>query len=284
MSKAQTCRYTVHITGAMVYLDAKLRVDIDVETGPLHQSKVFSRDATQWDEALELVKKHAARRVPLRFRVLYETPHWDLLPPCLEFTKFSTIDTLTVKHYPHLTHIDVTALPFLRRFHWYPIGNELDRVDEKEYALTSIRITGLTQCKYLEDLCLQGMLYHPFILKLKAPFRNLQALEELNVEFKCVNRRYPLELAASQSLCELMYNGRSVLPVFKAFRSIVQCACIAMYHLPKTKATAFAKAMACGPIHNPSLIVDVAAVIRRQMERNSTPIAHTAIDALMKPM
>lgn len=284
MSRAQTCRYKVHIAGVMIDSDTKLRVDINTETGPLPQSITFWRHATKWDEALELVKKHAARQVPFAFRVSCETACWDLLPPCLEFTKFSAIDTLSITHYPHLTHIDVMALPFLRRFHWYPIENNLSWVDEKEYTLTSVRITGLTQCKYLEDLYLQGMICRPFILKLKAPFRNLQALEELSVDFNCANQRYPLELVASRSLCEFAYNGRPMLRYFKALRSIVKCVCVVIHrqqHQHKD-VSALARALVQGPIHDPSLIVDAAFVIRRTHDEMDIP--HATIDAVMKPL
>ncbi len=276
MAQVHEHRHVVYITGISAPKDQQLCIEINVETAPLTRTLEVCRYETKWNEALDLIKRHGVSRLPLEFNVWYLSACWDLLPPRHEFARFATITALSFHHYPHLEHIDVTVLPFLRDFQWFPVKDHMRSIRKREYTLSSIRITGLTQCKYLERLCLQGMLHHPFILKLKAPFRNLQALGELNVEFKCANQRYPLELVASQSLHGFWYNSRSMLQYFKALRSIVKCVCAVLCYRqsPAMKANVLAKAIACGPIHDPSLIVDVAWVIRRKMDRNSTPIAH----------
>ena len=281
MAKAAERRYEVYITGTQTHKGPELRIEIAEETAPLTQQPALFKYESKWEEARDTVKQHIVLRVPIGFHVWYRVACWDLLPPRHEFTKFSAIDVLSLDHYPHLEHIDVTALPFLRKFSWHPIKDATASIQKRKYTLTSVRITGLTQCKYLEELLLQGMLHHPFILKLKAPFRNLQALEELAVEFKCVNQHYPLELVASQSLRSFMYNGRWMLGYFRALRSILVCACIVVHRYPPQRhqghgrdIPALAKAIAYGPIHDPSLIIDVAWVIRRRMDQHSTPIAH----------
>lgn len=276
MAKAAERRYEVYITGTQTHKGPELRIEIAEETAPLTQQPALFKYESKWEAALDIVKKRVVFRVPIGFHVWCRVACWDLLPPRHDFTQFSAIDVLSLDHYPHLEHIDVTALPFLRKFSWHPINHATGSIQKRKYTLSSVRITGLTQCKYLEELLLQGMLHHPFILKLKAPFRNLQALEELGVEFKCANRRYPLELVASQSLRSFTYNGRWVLGYFQAFRGIVRSVCAVLFYSqsPAMKANALARAVAYGPIHDPSLIVDVASVIRRRMDQNSTPIAH----------
>lgn len=279
MSKAEECRYVVDITAIQARNGQELRVEIRTETVASIRELAVLKSESNWDEAVEFVKKHDVSRMPLEFNVEYFTMHWDLLPPRHEFARFTNIDVLSLQHYPHLKHIDVTALPFLRKFYWYSIRTYTHSMQKREYALASIRITGLTQCKYLECLRLQGMSNHPFILKLKAPFRNLQALEDLDVNYNCVNDKYPLELVASQSLRYFAYNSEVMHRYLKAFRNIAKCACAVLCCQSSTmKANAFAKAIAVGAIHDPSLIVDMASVIKRT--KVVKDILHARINAM----
>lgn len=269
--------HEVYISGRQQpHGNEQLCVEIMSETAKYTGTMVISSDVSTWDEATDLVKKHDVFRVPLRFHVWYIHLCWNLLPPRHEFSRFANITHLSFHHHPRLEHIDVTALPFLRQFDWFP-GNLFYSPD---YKLALIRITGLTRCKYLEQLSLYGMSRCPFILKLTAPFRNLQALDDLSVGLNCVNPRYPLELVASQSLQSFVYNDNWMLRHFKTLRSLAMCACILLRSNQRRQKgvhkdiCALARAIAYGPIHDPSLIVNVALIIKRGMEQNSTPIAH----------
>ena len=268
----------VWITALAVRSHTELNVNVDATD----QSGTFSENASMWDKALKIVKKHTKHQLPLYFVVRYTASRWELLPPRCEFAQFSAIETLHLYHYPHLTHIDVTALPFLRQFGWFSIRRGIWSNERQAKTLKSIRITGLTQCKYLEVLCLEGMSRDPFILKLKAPFRNLQALEVLNVSSRCVNQHYPLELVASQSLRRFTYNGEEMLRYFKALRGIVQSVC-AVIHQRQQKhggdIPALAKALLQGPIHDPSLLIDIVSVITRT--QGEKDCLRMRIDALM---
>ncbi len=241
--------------------DHKLRVDVNLDsTNHLQALSSVFKYANTWDEALEFAHKHADKhKVPLKFSLWTRTNRCEVLPIHQEFARFKALTRLALDHYTRLEHIDVRPLAFLRRFEWYP------PVELNGKGLASVRITGLAQCKYLENMVLLGMCNVPFVLKLKAPFRNLQALQEVEVGLRCVNQRYPLELATSQSLSLFEYNNKRMTRRIKALRNLAVCVCLAIrgLKLGLNANIAFTRAMLRGPIHDPSLIVKVGHVIQR---------------------
>lgn len=241
--------------------DHKLCVDVNLEsTNHLQALSSLFQYANTWDEALEFAHKHADKhKVPLKFSLWTRTNRCEVLPIHQEFARFKALTRLALDHYTRLEHIDVRPLAFLRRFEWYP------PVERGSKGLASVRITGLAQCKYLENMVLLGMCNVPFVLKLKAPFRNLQALQEVEVGIQCLNQRYPLELAASQSLSRFEYNWKLMTRRIKAMHKFATCVCVAIrgLKLGLNANIAFTRAMLRGPIHDPSLIVKVGHVIQR---------------------
>ena len=216
----------------------------------------WRRTADKWDGAVEMLKPilnalpDSAR---VHFYVEYADITWTHLPQHMPLNSFHSIESITIDCYPTLEQIDLRDLPNLTRF-----ALERRYYSSVEYIGQHLRISGLAQCPRLQCLSLFGVKGCPYLLRINAPFRNLRSLTNVSVGSSCINRQLPLELGYSPSLEYFHFNGKNVTRSLKAKRSLVMCLCIALHRADKSNS--FVRALVSGPIHDPSLIHDIATV------------------------
>ncbi len=210
-----------------------------------------------WNEAVDVLQeciKELPSSTQIRLYIEHRDDQWTQLPERVSLSSFRNLKQVSMYCYPALEHIDVGNLSHLTYF-------DLTRVYYKDtsYLGRYLRISGLATCQSLKRLYLFGVEGHPYMLRLKAPVRNLRALTHAWIGSSCTNRRLPLELGSSPALTHFEINGTSMLRTIKAKRSFVMCLCIVLHDANNIfKSLAFVKAVVSGPIHDPSLIHDVA--------------------------
>jgi len=216
-------------------------------------------DAVSWKDAWEVAQDVAKDSSSIWFSLRYCGDRIEDLPPQLSFISMRNITSLTIQYYPTLEHLDLRGLSCLQILDMDPVSFELRDNHTKNQLPLRIRISGLARCLKLRKLILFWGMRGSYVLKVKAPIRNLQALTHVLVGSSCLNRRLPLELGASPSLAFAMFNDMNVLQTLKRGQNVAVCLCLALHanKMNISKSTAFIKAFVSGPIHDPSGIFRV---------------------------
>ena len=215
----------------------------------------WRRCADNWDGAVDLLKP-ILNELPDSARVVLYVEYceltWSHLPRHMVLHSFRNIESISIMCYPTLGHIDLRDLPSLIRFElrWCYSNSKVRFIGQH------LRISGLAQCLSLEFLSLFVPEVH--LLRINAPVRNLRSLAAVSVGSACMNRRLPVELGSSPKLTFFHFNEKNVSRTIKAKYSLVVCLCIALHCADKS--IPFVRALVSGPIHDPSLIHDIAAV------------------------
>lgn len=216
------------------------------------------KDVNSWDDVWETTHDVAKDSSSMWFSLMYTGGLIADLPTRLSFASLRNITSLTMQYYPTLEHLDLRGSLCLEIFMLQSMSLEIRDNPDKYQLPRRIRISGLAQCLKLQKFIFFGVDRRSFLLEIKAPIRNLQALTHVIIGSQCINQRLPLEFGASPSLIFAEFNATHMTRPIKSKRKFVVCLCMALHGANLFNSLAFVKALVSGPIHDPSLIHDVA--------------------------